>query len=322
MRLAVKIISLILALVLLSTSMLSCASSPTVMTIGKFEVSYDLLRYFVKNYMNGYENLTEEDFKNDPELQKQLEANVYSSITELAAYYNLAKKFSLKLTEEDKASIKVKIKQLKESYDSNEEYEEALAESFVTEDVLRTIYGLEILCDKLYDHLTLYSQEIEWNVDIIDADFVESFFSAEYLMIYYSEQDKQEKNTFANSIRSQLVGGTYTMQQIYDKYCTEFSLKIEYQNYDAFTYTEMNEDFEKAVEALEIGEIGEIIDLGNAFQIIHRKPLDMNYYEQHYNTVEGQWLAREFFRYVENYSKELSVVWKTKYENTKFWEMD
>jgi parvulin-like peptidyl-prolyl isomerase len=84
---------------------------------------------------------------------------------------------------------------------------------------------------------------------------------------------------------------------------------------------EMNEDFEKAVEALEIGEYSEVIDLGNAYQIIIRNNLDMDYYNNNYNTVEAQWLAREFFYYVEDFAEDLEVTWKKKYKDIKVWEI-
>ena len=315
-------VALLLAILLLSLSVVSCSSSPTVMTIGTYDVSYDMLRYFVKNYMNGYTDITEQHFMVDSELQEQLDKNVMESITELAAYYQLAKKFSLKLDSDDKASINAQIKELRASYNSTEEYEQALADNYVTEDVLREIYELEILCDKLYDHLTMYSQEIVWDVEKIDADFVESFFAAEHLMIYYSSEDAEEKLNFANSVLSQMKNKTYTMQEIYDKYVKEYGVRIEYVEYKAFTYYEMQQDFEDTVKALEIGEYSEVKDLGTAYQIILRNELDMQYYEENYNTVEGQWLAREFFKYVENYSRDLGVEWKKKYKDMKLWEME
>lgn len=322
MKIFSKITALFLAALMLLLSLLSCSSSPTVLTIGTYDVSYDMLRYFVKNYMNGYADITEQHFKVDPELQEQLEKNVMDSLTELATYYQLAKKFSLKLTGDDKTAINAKVKELKASYNSDEEYKAALEANFVTEDVLREIYELEALCDKLYDHLTMYSQEIVWDVEKIDADFVETFFAAEHLMIHYSPEDAEEKKSFANSVLSQMKNGTYTMSEIYEKYQTEYALKITYNEYKAFTYYEMNQDFEDSVKALEIGEYSEVIDLGTAYQIILRNDLDMKYYEDNYNTIEGQWLAREFFKYVENYSKDLGVEWKSKYKDIKFWEID
>lgn len=317
-----KIVALVLAALMLLLSTVSCASSPTVLTIGTYDVSYDMLRYFVKNYMNGYTDITEQHFMVDPELQEQLEKNVMESLTELAAYYQLARKFSLKLDSDDKTAINTQVKELIASFDSKDEYEQALKDNFVTEDVLREIYELEILCDKLYDHLTMYSNEIVWDVEKIDADFVETFYAAEHLMIYYSSSDAEEKQSFANSVLSQMKNGTYTMKEIYDKYVTEYGVKIEYTEYKAFTYYEMQQDFEDSVKALEIGEYSEVKDLGSAYQIILRNDLDMEYYNDNYNTIEGQWLAREFFSYVQNYSRDLGVEWKKKYKDMKLWEME
>ena len=317
-----KTVALILALLMLMLSAVSCASSPTVVTRGTYDVSYDMLRYFVKNYMNGYADITEQHFMVDPELQEQLEKNVMESLTELAAYYQLAKKFSLKLDSEDKTTINAQVKELEAAYATGEEYKQALEDNFVTEDVLREIYELEILCDKLYDHLTFVTNEIAITVEEMDVEFYESFYAAEHLMVYYSADDAEEKLEFANSVLSQMENGTYTMQEIHDKYVNEYGLKIEYVEYKAFTYYEMNQDFEDTVKELEIGEYSEVKDLGTAYQIILRNELSDEYYNNNYNTVEGQWLAREFFKYVENYSKDLGVEWKSKYKDLKFWEIE
>ena len=284
-----KMIALLLCIAMLTACMVSCASSPTALTIGTYDVSYDMLRYFVKNYMNGYADITEDHFKVDPELQEQLENNVILSLTELAAYYQLAKKFSLKLDSDDKTSINAKLKELAASYNNNDEYKQALEDNFVTEDVFREILELEILCDKLYDHLTLYSKEIEWSVEKIDADFVETFYAAEHLMIYYSDADAEEKLSFANSVLSQMKNGTYTMKEIYDKYATEYGVKIVYNDYKAFTYHEMNQDFEDTVKDLEIliarlfksehnlGERLNVSVVGNRYCLV--PPADSRFYK-------------------------------------------
>jgi hypothetical protein len=117
------------------------------MTIGGWEVSYDLVRYFAMNYMSDYGDLTPEDFQQDEELQAELEKNVMSSLSQLAAYSQLAKKYNLSLSSSDKAQVESEIQEIRDSYDSTAEYKQALADNFVTEDVLRTIHQISLLCD-------------------------------------------------------------------------------------------------------------------------------------------------------------------------------
>ena len=201
-----RIFAALLCLLMLFVSLFSISScsenNRTVMTVGDYKVSYAMLRYFVMNYMNGYENITPSDFASNENLQKQLYDNVISSISELATYSFLAEKHGISLTREEKKEIENSIKELRESYDSEEAYEKDLAANYMTEDLLEEIYTLNTKCDKLYDKLAdEYTGIFKSDVETIDADIeAGNFFSAEYTVLYYTNKNKDERKASLQEI--------------------------------------------------------------------------------------------------------------------------
>ncbi len=302
----------------------SCSkNNETVMTVGDYKVSYAMLRYFVMNYMNGYENITPEDFASDEHLQEQLYSNVISSISELATYSLLAEKHDIKLTKDEKKEIKNSIKELKNSYESKDAYKKDLAANYMTEDLLEEIYTLNTKCDKLYDKLAdEYTGIFKSDVETIDADIeAGNFFSAEYIVLYYTDKNKDQRKEELQVLLDRIKAGE-NMHNISDEAYKTYSEEIAYELYTIFTYKEKTEIFEDTVVSLDIGSYSDVVDTGNSFIIVHRLPLDMDYIDKNYNTVIAKYLSREFFTYVEEFSQTLETKFKEKYKDIKLWEME
>ena len=302
----------------------SCANGKqTVMTIGEYKVSYDMLRYFVMNYMNGYEGITPEEFASDKHLQQQLYNNVISSISELATYSLLADKHDISLTSNEKKEIKNSIKELRNSYESKKDYKKDLQANYMTEDLLKEIYTLNAKCDKLYDKLAdEYTGIFKCDVDTIDADIeAGNFFSAEYIVLYYTDENKQKRKEALQDILEKTEAGE-EMRDLSDEAYKTYSEHIAYELYTIFTYQEKTEIFENTVVSLDVGAYSDVVDTGSSYIIVHRLPLDMDYIDKNYNTVIAKYLSREFFGYVEDFAKNLEVVFKEKYKDIKMWEME
>ena len=313
----------IILLISVAPFVTSCSSgNRTVMTIGDYNVSYDMLRYFAMNYINSYEGVSEEDFINNEELQKQLYNNVTASLCEIASYALLAKKHDISLTKDEKKSIKKEIKDIKASYKSKDEYKKDLEANFMTEDVYEEIVRVEALCDKLYDYLTSPGAGMfDSDNETIDADIEKgNFFSAEYSVLYYTEKNKEERKAFMQNMLDTAKSGASLRDLCDDAYVT-YGEELAYEFYSAFTYTEKTELFENTVKALDIGEYSKVEDTGNSFLIVRRLDLDEDYIDKNYNTIIAKYLSREFFGYIDNYADSLDIKFKKGYEDLKLWEM-
>ena len=322
-----KLISITLCVAMIIAS-LCCFTSckKTAMTLenedGKFKISHDLLRYFTMNYLNGYSDLTAEDFASDETLQNELIDNVSDSICDLATYKLLAEKYDISLTREEKKEVKNTLKEYKKSYESKDAYKKDLEANFLTEKTLEEIYMLQALFDKLFDHLTdEYTGIFKYDNDVIDADIeAGNFFSAEYIVMYYTADNKQERLNELQKMLDSAKGGAQmiTMRdEMYEKYGEQ----LVYNREDIFTYTEMNEVYENAVVSLDIGAFSEVIDMDNAAMIVHRLPLDSDYIDKNYNDIIAKYLSREFFEYIEQYSSALIPSIKEQCKDMKLWEM-
>lgn len=309
---------------LLIIALTSCASdSPTVMKIGKLDVSYDMLRYFARGYMEGYEDITPEDFLTDSELQKSLDENVKTSLSELAAYVTLADKYSIKLDKDDKAEIDEQMEAMRAEYKDDEAYRSGLDEANATEAVVRRIYEIQKLCDKLYEHMTSGNDPyFKSDNATIDADIdAGNWFSAEFILVTYSPGDKESRREYMEGVIERISKGE-ELADIYEDDRTIYGLGIQYEKIGGFTYTQQKEYFEEAVTALETGDCSELIDGPDGFLIVKRLPLDSAYIDKNYVSVFcAGYLEREFFGLVEETAASLEIKYAKKYEDIKFYEI-
>ncbi len=288
-----------------------------------YKLSYDLLRYFTMNYLNEkYSGKTAEDFESDGDLQNALYEDVISSVTKLATYSLLAEKYDVKLTSDEKKEVKNNLKEYKDAYESKDAFKKDLKDNYVTEDALEHIYMLEALWNKLYDHLTdEYTGIFKSDVETIDADIeAGNFFSAEYIAIYYTSENKSERTDDLERMLERVKNGE-DMSSLKEENYSVYGEQLVYAHEPVFTYTELNEDYEEIVLSLEIGEYSDVMYVDNVAIIVHRLPLDEAYINNNYNEVIAKYLSRELFRYVEEYAAELEFEFKKKYKDIKLWEM-
>ena len=317
----IKALALSLVVLILISTLVSCAS-PTAMKVGTYDVSYDMLRYFVMNYKNGYDSIDPREFLVSEDLQKALVENTNSSISELAAYYMLAREHGIKLTSEQRSQIKAKVEELRKGYATDEEYKADLEANFITEDVYREILTVQAYCDSLYEYLTDEVTGIFKHDDATIMGDIEAgnFFSAEYIYIDYSAKDYESRKAFAESIRERISNGE-EMALVYAEYENEYLLSADYVKLGAFTYHDQNEYFEEAVLALKENECSEVIEQEGRLIIVKRLPLSSDYIDKNFNDIIARYLAREFFDYVEDYSSKLEIKMKGKYKDIKYWEI-
>ncbi|MGM9637778.1 MAG: hypothetical protein ACI3YK_07335 [Eubacteriales bacterium] len=318
-----KTAAVLLAIFMLLTGMTGC-SSPKVLRLGDFEVSYDMLRYFSCNYMKEAGH-TQEEYENSPELQKELEDQVYGTLKELAAYSQLAEQYKIELTSAEKNQIEKELTDLRANYASDEEYEQALEEQYLTEDVYRQIQEIYAVCDRLYECL-LGLQEIDDDTIRKDIDSG-NWFAAEYLCVVYTSDDEDAKRLeLMEEILSRAKAGE-SLSALADEYRLIYGLgEVTYDNLEAFTYysVDVSQQLEDTVTALEIGEYSEVCRISNSgFFIAHRLPLEQEYIEDNFDSVFWTgYQTREFFRTIEQFKEGLEVDYKSKYEDLKLWMLE
>ena len=307
---------------LLLLPMFTACSSPTVLTVGEEKVSYDLLRYFVMNY-RAESGHTAEEFAADETLQKELTEFVESRLKEIMAYQMLADKYDIDITRDEQKALEAELEETKAEYESEEAFEEALEAAYMTEDVYMELQKLQLLASHLYNYLTNeHAGELDCSEATVRADVeAGNFFAAEYLYIYFSAKDKDEKLAFADTLYSRLLAGE-TMTQLDDEFSATYGLSMERVTLPAFTYTQQDEEFEKIVLSLEIGAYSDPVVRGDGVFIVNRKAIDSKYVDENIDMVIECYKEREFTRLVQATSDAMEITFKSKYESLKYWEME
>jgi len=316
-----KIISLLLVLGLLLCSLTLGCSSKTVMTVGGYKVSEDLLRYFVLNYKNGYDEIDPSEFSNNAELKERLYENTIDSLKEMIVYERLAKHHGISLTSSEKKEVKAQVAAVAENYLTDAEYKAALKKNFMTEDVLYEVYRINALCDKLYNYLTdEYTGIFRYDDATVQKEIDDgNFFSAQHiLLIFNSEKEKTEVRAAIEAIKARLEAGE-SMLSVYEDIKSDYgSEELYFETYDIFTYTEMNKTFEDALIKTEIGAYSDIVEYDDGYQIIKRMPVSDDYVDKNFDTVVAKYLSRVFFNYVDEYKATLEVKLSEKYASKDF----
>lgn len=314
---------LLLAVFLLLTGLTGC-SSPKVLRLGDFEVSYDLIRYFSCNYMKEAGH-TREEYENSPELQKELEDQVFGTLKELAAYSLLAKQYKIELTSAEKSQIEKELTDLRAGYESDDAYKQALEEQYLTEDVYRQIQEIYTVCDRLYDCLLGLQDSDDATIQKdIDSG---NWFAAEYLCVtYVSDTEDGKREELMEEILNRARGGE-SLSELCDEYRSIFGLgEVTYNNLGAFTYysVDVSQQLEDTVTALSIGEYSEVCRISDSgLFIAHRLPVEQEYIEDNFDSVfRSGYQTREFYRTIEQYKDGLEVDFKKKYEDLKLWTLE
>lgn len=318
----IRIAALMLVCLLLLPLWTGCSDSPTALTVGEEKVSYDLLRYFVMNYrtQSGH---TAEEFASDEALQKELIVFVESRLREIMAYSALADEYKIDLTREEQKELEESVEAMRAEYDSDEAYKKALADAYMTEEVYMELQRLQILAGHLYEYLTNeHSDQLDCSEEKVRADVeAGNFFSAEYLYIYYSETDKEEKLEFANDLHKRLLAGE-SMSALDSEFSATYGLSMEYVVLSAFTYTQQHEDLENAILSVDIGGVCDPVVRGDGVFIARRKAVDQAYVDANINEVIESYKEREFTVFVQTKAESMELTFKNAYKSLKYWEMD
>ena len=320
-------------LVTMVASLAGCSSkSPTVMKIGEYKVSYDLLKYFALNYRDEYEQLAPGKIYMDEEVQAKLVDDTNYTLRTFAAYYELIDKYKLKLTDEQKKAVVDQIDSLRSSYASQAEFESDLEKNHANVAVLREIFTMQAYCDLLYNYLTDEYSGIFFHDDATIMEDVEkgNYYSDEYVVLHYESDNMNDRRAIADGIRDRVANGE-NMEKVSEEYHKQVSGKyfdeesfqfldelIYYKN-DVFAVNEMLSYFRDALTELKVGEVSPVVDTKAGFLVVKRLELDLDH---NFNSIVASYLSRKFFDYVEQYGSDIELSLVKKYNDIVYWEIE
>ncbi len=313
MKKTLRIAALLAAFILvLAGTLCSCSSSKDknnisedecILTVAGHEVSYGLYRYFFLNYKAAY---TDEQLSADSsKIYDEIKKNVYESLCGMYAIVAMCAEYGISTDDaEIQKSVDATIASVMEQYrdEQNDKtgkrgYEKQLAENFMTEAVFRFVCAVDLCEEQLFMKMTAADGAIPSDDATVREAFESEFIRV--LQVYINTLDTKrsydECKALAESVCKSAQAGS------------DFDNLVA-ENSNDYTMTRdgyymprgwMDESFEQVAFSLEVGEVSDVLELGDGFHIIKRYEKDDEYMEKNFEMLKERYLTCKFYEKVD-----------------------
>ncbi|MGL5440547.1 MAG: peptidylprolyl isomerase [Filifactoraceae bacterium] len=283
-----------------------------VVKIDDYLVSPDEYRYVYENskakyaYYSGGEDI----FANNKDLIKQVKDDALSTLQYNVATMKFAKEKKIELSSDDmekvKSEINDSVKQL-----GKENFDKALAESYLTTDLYNYVVKQGVLKEKVYSKLFTGSGEYS----ISESDLLKAskdYIHAKHILIKVDNEDWAAGEAKANEVYKKAVAG-----EDFDSLVKEFGQDpgME-QSPDGYYFKEgqMVENFYNGAKALDINQISKPIKTNYGYHIILRLPIEDKYVKEHSDIFVSEQQFDKFYSMLEDYKLKQTVSYDKIYD--------
>ncbi|MCC8195643.1 MAG: peptidyl-prolyl cis-trans isomerase [Ruminococcus sp.] len=280
---------------------------------GSVEVPFDEYRYMYM-YLLSYYGLTDDSYWEDNE-------DLFETFMTIVDYYVednqwgaiLADIYDIELTDEDYEEIDEVMQEEIDSFDSEDEFYEALEASGITYDLLERIVTQSVLCERVY--LELYGGDDP--LLLKSDDEIKESLQNDYVRVYhvlitsdhfaddeeYADATDEELQAaalaYAEEILAEIQASDDIEATVYEyAQDADDSGMVDNEAGYMFTTGQMVEDFENAAFALEVGELSGIVESVYGYHIIYRLEQD-EYIEENWDDLKTDYISIVFNDYVD-----------------------
>jgi parvulin-like peptidyl-prolyl isomerase len=292
-----------------------------VIKIGDYNVTYDFYRFLFLNSKDFFDNGDASYWQEEGNDAEKVKEYVLDSLLELYAYFTLADKYDVKLSNADIREINDELKSAKSGY-TDEEFKTEIATAYLNEELYLFSLKTQKLKQLIYSKLISETEGvIKVDDSTLDKALETDFARASHILFTYNnETEKEKKKALAESVLEKLKNGE-DFEALKEKHSDDNSLKGNRDGY-YFTHGEFQNMFEYAAFDLEIGEISEIVTTNVGMHIVKRLPLEEEYINQHYEELRMQCITAKFYDLVNGVKKGLKVEYKDEYKAIKLDSFD
>ncbi len=301
------------------------ADRETVAVCNGYEIPYEELKFVTTYYKNQLASVYGEDIWDNPvtaeehrmELEKLVKENLNQNYVVLSACKQLGIDTSSSTIDN---YVKQQVKALRNEYDSNKEYKEALREQGMTEHYLRFTFSIGFLESAI--HYTLLDNDLyEYRYEDNWSDFIKHVVeSGEYvrtLHVYIENiegEDPAENLAKAQEVSDKLQAApagderrSMLSDYIGSALNDDLMTVTGYGYY--FTRGEMVEAYENAAFDLKIGEVSEpVVCSGGNFIIMRLEP-DYDYVTNNVKTLMDSYYGVALDEYIEKFRPACEVFY-------------
>ncbi len=281
------------------------SSNPVMINIGGIDIPFDEFRY-VYIYYAASRGISSDLWESDPDLFPTFLEIIVSACKETCYGELLANKYNISLTDSDMDEIALNLANESAQFESQEEYEQALKDAGITEDLLERLITKQVLGNRAY--LELYGGEnpqLIGSDEDIKADISENYVRVYHLLIsadhfyglegyedYTDEQLAQEAKTLAEETLASIQNGDGDIYELAQTIGDDPGMIDNEEGY-LFTYGMMVEPFEKASFALGVGDVSGLVETDYGWHIIIRLEQD-EYVTEHFEEVRETYVNDRF----------------------------
>lgn len=281
------------------------SSNPVMINIGGIDIPFDEFRY-VYIYYAASRGISSDLWESDPDLFPTFLEIIVSACKETCYGELLANKYNISLTDSDMDEIALNLANESAQFESQEEYEQALKDAGITEDLLERLITKQVLGNRAY--LELYGGEnprLIGSDEDIKADISENYVRVYHLLIsadhfyglegyedYTDEQLAQEAKTLAEETLASIQNGDGDIYELAQTIGDDPGMIDNEEGY-LFTYGMMVEPFEKASFALGVGDVSGLVETDYGWHIITRLEQD-EYVNEHFEEARETYVNDRF----------------------------
>lgn len=301
------------------------SSNPVMFTVAGIDVPFDEFRYVYK-YFETYYGMNDEYWESNAGMFPTFIELLTNEIINNNFGVIMADMYDIELTEEDEQSIKDYIQEQRDYFESEEEYEQALKDAGITEELLRRMITQSVTSERVY--LDLYGGDnprLLPSDDEIKEDIRNDYVRVYHLLIsfdhfadeegyedYTDEELKAAAEELANDYLTQLQNGEADIYELAQTVGDDPGMTDNEAGY-LFTYGEMVEPFEEAAFALEVGEMSGLVETDYGWHIIYRLEQDQ-YVEDNFDTVKSQYISKAFNDHVDQVLADAEITYGEYYD--------
>jgi len=299
-------------------SLTACSSVPKsskeeltpVLTIDEYEVPYEQMRYFVRNYMDS-EAAGDESYWTEAkaaERQAEIYQNTYDALKNQYAILSLAKQYGV--NRDDASLVELtdsSMENIVESYEKTSDYVNELKANHMTHQVYRFFTNVDIVEEELY-YAMLDAGALETDEEKLhDLIYGDEFIRVKQILIANDEgEDPAANRAEAESLRARALSGE------------DFDALVKEAGEDLFMF--MNTDgyyicrgvwyreFEETAFALEIGEVSDVIETAAGYSVLMRCEKEQSYLDKNFDDLAGDWRDAQFSLAIEEKAASMKVT--------------